>query len=477
MIQVRLKIAILLCVVILMQVIAQTSTVTLSSEKQTIRGFGGMNCPTWGAGLTTDQVTTAYGNGSGQIGMTIFRIMVNDNSSAWTNEVSAAQKAVSLGAIVFASPWNPPSSLCETVNGQKKLKTSSYSVYTDHLNSFITYMKGKGIDLYAISVQNEPDYASEWTAWAASDILTFMKQNASSLQTKVIAPESYQFVKTMSDPILNDSTALANMDILGAHLYGTSISNYSYPLFQQKGTGKELWMTEHYTDSKNDADLWPLALGVATEIHHALVTGQFNAYVWWYVIRSYGMLKTSGAVSKRGYCMAQFSKFVRPGFVRVDATAAPTPGVWVSAYKSDTSVVIVAIDTTTSSKTITFSIPGTTVSSLKKYTTSSSKSLSDDGTATVSSGSFTGTLDAQSVSTWVGKYTTGIINPDSKNKTGNIPNATIKLTECKVYDLRGRQVNTNRINEFKNSRMTPNDCVYIVRDNKTGNVRYININK
>lgn len=42
--------------------------------------------------------------------------------------------------------------------------------------------------------------------------------------------------------------------------------------------------------------------------------------------------------------MAQYSKWVRPGYVRIDATEQPASDVYVSAYKGDDKVVIVAIN-------------------------------------------------------------------------------------------------------------------------------------
>ncbi len=195
-------------------------------------------------------------------------------------------------------------------------------------------MSNNGVNLYAISVQNEPDYATDWTWWTSTEIVNFLKDNAGSISTKVIAPESFQYVKSMSDPILNDSAALANMDIIGAHLYGTSYGNFPYPLFQQKGAGKELWMTEvYYPNSTNSADAWPEALDVGEHIHHAMVDAEFQAYVWWYIRRSYGPMREDGQISKRGAIMAQFARFVRPGYVRIDATANPASNVYVSAYR------------------------------------------------------------------------------------------------------------------------------------------------
>ena len=104
-------------------------------------------------------------------------------------------------------------------------------------------------------------------------------------------------------------------------------------------------MTEVYVpDSNSDADKWPQAVDVAENIHNGLVVGNLNAYVWWYIRRSYGLLKENGNISKRGYCMAQYSKFVRPGDIRIDATEQPANGVYVSAYKSTDKVTIVAVN-------------------------------------------------------------------------------------------------------------------------------------
>ncbi|MGC1374576.1 MAG: glycoside hydrolase family 30 beta sandwich domain-containing protein, partial [Anaerolineales bacterium] len=182
-------------------------------------------------------------------------------------------------------------------------------------------------------------------------------------------------------------------------------------LFDQKGAGKERWMTEHYTDSTTDANSWPNALDVAYEIHNSMVEAQFNAYVWWYIRRSYGMLTEDGAVSKRGYAMSQYAKFVRPGAVRVDATKNPTTNVYVSAYKSGQNAVVVVVNRNTSAQSATLSINGGTVSSLTKYTTSGSKSVANDGTVSSSGGSFTLNLDASSVTTFVGAIGGAVITP------------------------------------------------------------------
>ncbi|WP_307214125.1 carbohydrate-binding protein [Paenibacillus tundrae] len=401
---------------------ASDATINLSSEKQLIKGFGGINHPVWIGDLTPAQRNTAFGNGQNQLGFSILRISVDPNRSNWSREVDTAKRAIEQGALVFASPWNPPSDMVEAFNRNgdttaKRLKYDKYAAYAQHLNDFVTYMRDNGVNLYAISVQNEPDYAHDWTWWTPQEILRFMKENAGSIQnTKVMAPESFQYLKNISDPILNDPQALANMDILGAHLYGTQVNNFAYPLFKQKGAGKELWMTEVYypNSDNNSADRWPEALEVSHHMHNAMVEGDFQAYVWWYIRRQYGPMKEDGTISKRGYNMAQFSKFVRPGYLRVDATKNPDTNTFVSAYKGDNKVVVVAINKGTSSTSQRFVLQNGNASTVSSWITDSSRNLASGAPINVSNGAFTAQLPAQSVTTFVANIT----GPGSGNTSG-----------------------------------------------------------
>lgn len=387
---------------------AAAVTVDPSATRQTIRGFGGMNHPLWIGDLTAAQRDTAFGNGDGQLGFSVLRIFVSEDRANWSREVATAKRAVELGATVFASPWNPPAQMVETfVHGSqtnaKRLRYSMYGAYAQHLNDFVTFMRNNGVNLYAISVQNEPDYAQDWTWWTPAEMTRFLRENAGSISTKVIAPESFQYVKSFSDPILNDPAALANMDILGAHLYGTSFQNFPYPLFKQKGAGKELWMTEvYYPNSSDSADLWPQALDVGEHVHRALVDAEFQAYVWWYIRRGYGPLREDGQISKRGAAMAHFAKYVRPGHVRIAVTASPQSNVYLSAYKGTGSrLVIVAVNKGTSQVSEQFTLLNNASSGVSSWLTDGSRNLAAQSRISVSNGSFTAQLPARSLTTFV----------------------------------------------------------------------------
>ena len=387
---------------------AATAVVDPAVRHQTIRGFGGMNHTLWISDLTSAQRETAFGNGDGQLGLTVLRIPVHEDRANWSREVPTAQSAVAHGAAVIASPWNPPAGMVETFNhnGQtnaRRLRYDMYGAYAQHLNDFHLFMRDNGVDLYAVSVQNEPDYAHDWTWWTPEEMIRFLRENAPAIGTRVIAPESFQYVKSFSDPILNDDQALANLDILGAHLYGTPYQNFPYPLFQQRGAGKELWMTEVYHPNSSDsADLWPQALDVGEHIHHALVDGGFQAYVWWYIRRSYGPMREDGQISKRGANLAHFSKFVRPGHVRIEATSNPQSNVYVSAFLgSGSEIVIVALNKGTSAVTQEFSLGGFGASRVSAWVTDASRNLAAQDGPGLSNGAFTAQLPAQSVTTFV----------------------------------------------------------------------------
>jgi len=161
-------------------------------------------------------------------------------------------------------------------------------------------------------------------------MLRFVKENAPSIVTKVIAPESFQVRRVLSDPLLNDLTAMVNFDILGGHIYGGGLA--PYPLAESKG--KEIWMTEHLVLETD----WEDNLATGKEIQDCMNAGM-SAYIWWYIVRFYGPIYDDGSqpdtppgavqseISKRGYVMSQFARFVRPGFFRIGAAENPQADV------------------------------------------------------------------------------------------------------------------------------------------------------
>jgi len=374
-------------------------TIYRDSVQQLIRGFGAANILPWRPDMTTAQVQTAFGSGDGQLGFTILRLRIpySGLEADFAAQVPTAKLAQSLGAIVFASPWTPPPSMKtnnDIVGGM--LRESAYADYAGHLKSFADYMAGNGVPLYAVSLQNEPDanVTYESCSWNATQFLRFMKNNAVAVGTPIIMPESQNFVHALSDSTLNDTSAVRNVSIIGGHIYGGGLG--PYPLAVSKG--KEVWMTEHLVLDTT----WSAVLGTGTEIHNCMVAGM-NAYVWWYLVRYYGPLGEDGTVTRRGYVMSQFARFVRPGYSRVACQPAPQRYVVASAYRdpSNSRVVIIAVNTGTSSLQQEFIIPGVSAKAFSSYTTSPSKNCVRGGDIAVGNGGFAAALEPSSITTFV----------------------------------------------------------------------------
>ena len=385
-------------------------TVNLTATKQTIRGFGASSA--WCGTISTSVMNSLYKD----LGYSILRVRIEEgigdawssgNFSSWAPELANAKAAIAGGAIVFASPWNPPASM----KSGGKLITSKYADYANYLKAYAKYFSDNGAPLYAISIQNEPDYAAIWTAWTASDLLNFLTAQGATLSSaiKIMMPESFQFIHAMSDPSLNDATVASYISIIGGHLYGGKIQ--TYPLATDQG--KELWETEHYFDDDTMTNV--MALG--KEIHDCMVTGSMNAYVYWWITYGNGLATSSGTIFKRAYVLGQFAKYIRPGYSRVDATANPATNVNVSAYKGDGKVVIVAVNTGTASVNQNFVLGSGAGSQVSSWQTTSSSNMVAGQAYQVSGGSFSAALPGQSITTFVGTLS-GAVGSDGGASDG-----------------------------------------------------------
>ncbi len=380
------------------QASAYTANIYTDSLQQVIRGFGAANILRWRPDMTSDQVDKAFGIGDGKLGFSILRLRVpyNTTETEFGYNVATAKLAASYGAIIFASPWTPPAHMKSNnniVGGY--LKENSYSQYAAHLKSFVDFMARNDAPLYAISIQNEPDVTVTYEScdWDASQMLKFVKENTASIGTKIIVPESFNFNHTISDAILNDDSAAANVAIIGGHLYGGGLK--TYPLVEKKG--KEFWMTEYL-----DLDTtWAAILNTGKQINDCMNAGM-NAYVWWYIIRFYGPINESGVITKRGYVMSHYSRFIRPEYHKIKCSANPQRNIYVTSYKSDDNkIVIVAVNMGATPVEQNFQIINGYANNFTPYTTTKTKNCLQAGNINVSDGNIMFNLEPSSITTFV----------------------------------------------------------------------------
>ncbi len=374
-------------------------TILAAENNQVIQGFG---CATVFAPPSTTEITNEefdrlFGSGNGQVGLNFLRIRIASDDSWRTVELNHAKAAILRGAKVFASPWSPPARM-KTNNNiiGGKLIPDSAAAYAKYLNDFALYMASNGAPLYAVSVQNEPDWEPtyEGCVWTATEMRDFLKnQGGLVTATRLMAPELVNNNPAYVNTILSDNGAVANLSILGTHIYGGGIVNNP----DAKAKGKEVWMTEHL-----DSDTTLTAsLNTAVEIHNCFTIANFSAYIWWYGKRFYGAIGQDGIVTKRGYFISQFARFIKQGAVRLGASINSRSDVLISAYKNGTKKVVVAINTGNGQVNQTIAFKDASAASVVPYLTSASKNAEQGTAITLSNNSFVYAIPPYSVVTFV----------------------------------------------------------------------------
>jgi glucuronoarabinoxylan endo-1,4-beta-xylanase len=439
-------------------------TVQLDQAKQTIEGFG-LN-DTWAKETFSSTVADALFNTTGAgIGLSILRVGMNSSgafaSSNISTDISAAK---SRGAKIIGSCWSPPASYktgqtggAGSENGGGHVLPGKYEAWATTIATF-----AKNNNLYGMSPQNEPDFAScgssepcsgdySTTLYTADEMVAFIKVAGPIFKSKapgvkLIAPEASEWIHTWSDTsacctenqhlnssdplkcgfpptkcaagkgydyghaLAQDKDAWAALDILGVHEYDTQRAEAwpsdvpdKKPVWQTEMCGTKWWPEQGPSLDINNG------IVVAGWIHDALVKGEASAWLWWWYKSSSagnsGLLYSDGTDTKRHYTLGNFSKFIRPGYTRVNITGDITKGVLLSAYKgADGTLVVVAIDSTSTAATVPVTIAGGTApASLVPWVTSATDNLKSGAAVTVSGNTFTATLAGKTVTTFVGK--------------------------------------------------------------------------
>jgi glucuronoarabinoxylan endo-1,4-beta-xylanase len=378
-------------------------TVDLADLRQRISGFGASTA--WGSSMTATDADLLWSTTTGA-GLSLHRIRI-DYQTGQTSELNIARLAAARGVHVWATPWTPP--IADKSNNSSVEGTlTNGQAFATFLTGFVSFMKGQGIDIYAVSAQNEPDanvtYEScVYTAATMDSFITdYMGPAFAGSSVKIMGPETQNWCGFPNfEPTLVKNSAVA---IVATHEYGCSPK--AYPDIAQ--AGKEFWETEIY-DSVTTADAgMGSALRVAKLIHDAMTVASMNAWHYWWVYpgsNDNGALwdKTSNAPSKRLWIEGNFSRFVRPGFQRVGTSGTAPSGVLLSAYTnpSDGTVAVVAINNNSSATPLPLFISGAAPCSLTPWVTSAGDSLAPKAAVSVAGSRVSFTLDAQSVTTLV----------------------------------------------------------------------------
>jgi O-glycosyl hydrolase len=437
---------------------AQTVTVTSGTTYQTISGFGASS--QWDNAFSTALADSFWKDDSsqppasqvnGNVGLSILRLGIDDSGNGnWGSQAAFATQALGINpnVRVFGSEWSPPAKWKNnnSVDGNgtgndnfnpgtntSTIITADIPQYATYLTSWVTAMKNTyGFTPYAVSPQNEPDYDPTYDAclWTSQQFDTLIGTDlgpdlaaAGFGNTLIMTPESFADNLTGSNTTMADANAAKYVRVIGMHLYGGGPTQIPAGYSTTAGHTVESWCTE--ISEKTNDNLIDSGLYYAHQLHTCIVDNNFNAYCYWWLVNvntdDEGLCTSAGTPTVRMYCVGNYSKFVRPGYVRIGCTEVPILGqpVSVSAYygASAGKAIIVAINGSNAVQSVTFKYSDLNISTVYPWVTSSTLNLVQQTSVAVTGGSFTYSLPVSSVTSFEALVSTGSTPTNTPTKT------------------------------------------------------------
>jgi glucosylceramidase len=245
---------------------------------------------------------------------------------------------------ILASPWSPP--VWMKTNGGVKagsLKKECYPVYSQYFVRYIQEMRRNGIEIDAITVQNEPLNANNTPSMrmSAAEQADFIKNHLgpafekAGIKTKIILFDHNLDRPDYPLTILKDPDAARYADGSGFHHYGGDMS--AMTILHDAWPDKNLYFTEQMVTEKPGAPSIDIASQVKRLIIGATRNWSKNVILWNFAADPLndphtddgGCSMCQGAVTIDGniftrniayYVVAHASKFVTPGSVRIGST-------------------------------------------------------------------------------------------------------------------------------------------------------------
>jgi glucuronoarabinoxylan endo-1,4-beta-xylanase len=475
----------------------QTVTVEWDDVRQTIDGFGASDA--WFADEMQRHPQSAaildalFSTTSGA-GLSILRQRIDPGvfeaegvydwqDKDWIASGWMAQQARARGVpVVWGSAWSAPKWM--KTNGERSnggfLFKDRYDDYAAWLATWAEEMEAQhGVAYDALSPQNEPG-AKPWASmeWTAGGFRDFLRDHlgpewdARGLgDVALVAPEETHWhkVDVFMDVIAADPAALAVVDVVAGHAYEYNPNSTSRPTTSYNDYGRPVWMTEWSYDVY--ADDVSIANGVewALNVWSLLVKAEVSAVHHWWLFNFHDDGRQQGLVNavdgeadfeltKRLFTIGQFSRFVRPGWVRVDATERASASVYVAAFRDPASgrFAVVAINESPAAQPVEVAFDGFTSGAVTPHQTTAARDIARAVDVEGGAG-FEATLPGRSVTTFTGRGTptgaTGaasgaaplVVGGPSPNPSGgpvefrlDLPSAAdVRLS---VFDAIGRKV-------------------------------------
>jgi glucosylceramidase len=266
---------------------------------------------------------------------------------------------------ILGSPWTPPVWMKDNGNSVGgSLKHEYYRVYANYLAKYVQEMSKEGINIYAITPQNEPLNPDNNPSllMQATDQADFIKNHlgpvfqSEGIATKIIAYDHNCDRPDYPLTILNDAAAKQYVDGSAFHLYAGDIDAMSQ--VHDAHPDKHVYFTEQYTAIESDfgGDLqWHiknLIIGAPRNWSKTVLEwnlandANFGPHTPGGCTTCKGALTINGSAVQRNvayYIIAHASQFVPSGSVRIGSNV-PTGLSNVAFLTPEGKIVLIVLN-------------------------------------------------------------------------------------------------------------------------------------
>jgi O-glycosyl hydrolase len=343
-----------------------------------------------------------------------------DANQRWFLQAAMARGADQLEAFSNSPPyWMTNSgSVTGSTNGTSdNLNPNDVGAFTDYLATVVKHFHDTwGVTFRDVEPLNEP-IAPWWKFGGSQEGCHFerstqdttinslgaaLAQNGSL--TAVTAPDESFIDDALWSFMSYDSTAISYLYKVNTHSYGGSRRTQLGAV--TGSSGKATWLSEH---GDGDGTGMTLSENILADFHSL----HPNAWVYWQAVDDssaggWGMLASnlnaptdySYTVNEKYYVMANYSRFIRPGyrFLLID------DGQSLAAYNGATrTLVLVTTNNNNSDTTVTYDLTefNAVAGPAVPYRTSPSENLAQLGSVPISKKRFSAVAKANSVTTYV----------------------------------------------------------------------------
>ncbi len=325
----------------------------------------------------------------------------------------------------MSTAWTPPAWMKDngSVIDGSRLRDDKYRAFAEYLSAYVRgYKDHHGVVIDAISPANEPNLTTKYSScvWTGPEFLRLVRDHIAPvfdrdrITAKLVLGESWFWSEELVLECLADPVARARVDVVAAHAYTKDNAGYE-PLSVRTGlfrhaiaAGKPIWQTEVMCSDASDASINE-ALYWARLMHTHIVENDVAAWFYWTAavfnhgrtgMVEYIVHTNQLTVPKRLFAIGNYSRFVRPGFVRVESVPQPAPDLLVAAFRDPASSRKVAVLTNCGAvaRELRFAVDAPEAA---LYRTSSSENLAAVGRVRAEAGQVTVTLPAASITSVV----------------------------------------------------------------------------